>query len=460
VKDQANCGSCWAFSTTGAIESAHQIASGKLVSLSEQNLVSCSFNGNLGCGGGEQSDAFCWTYHNKGLCSEADWPYTSGGGQDGFTCFTNCTPAVTVSGYKAVPKGNEKALMQALLLGPVSIGVDAAANPFMLYKKGIINAKTCGKQIDHAILLVGFGTGTEGAEKGIDYWKIKNSWNTDWGEEGYLRIARGSDICAVADGALYPTGVTDASKAAPSPPPTTQCPAIAPPPPNLPEAYTVNVTQTWGDPTYPDSGMFKVSNQGLKLANSGYMMLEEEKLYRCDLNPNGTLPGHEYDIKNNGKRCDVDPTKSTEAMQCPWSRWNDEIMSQLITAAPVGKMPCPRNPYVVEEKQLPEGMMCNQYLTGKGTDFTTTYWLAVGSGIPVKENQVMTGKGGFTVTSFYSDFKVGEPPRPDFAIPKSCKKPSQAAAETISPQLAAKREIRGRLRRALAKRAVQLGLKK
>merc|ERR1711959_132866 len=120
VKDQANCGSCWAFGTTGAIEGAYFVASGKLISLSEQNLVSCSFNGNAGCGGGEQSDALCWVYHNEGLCAEAEYPYVSGGGKDGYACKTDCKKAVTVSGYKAVPKGNEDALMQAVLLGPVT----------------------------------------------------------------------------------------------------------------------------------------------------------------------------------------------------------------------------------------------------------------------------------------------------------------------------------------------------
>jgi len=130
VKDQGNCGSCWAFSTTGAIEGAFQRATGKLLSLSEQNLVSCSFNGDLGCGGGEQSDALCWTYHNKGLCEEKAYPYSSGGGQDGRQCLANCTPAVTVTGYHSIPKGNETALMEAIQHGPVAIGLDASQSAF------------------------------------------------------------------------------------------------------------------------------------------------------------------------------------------------------------------------------------------------------------------------------------------------------------------------------------------
>ena len=134
------------------------------MSLSEQNLVSCSFNGNQGCGGGEPSSAMCWVYHNRGLCTEEDYKYTSGNGQDGRKCWSNCTRAVSVKGYQAVTKvrhtverpttrcflqGDEAALMAALEKGPVSIGVDASSNAFMLYKDGIITAKTCGDKIDH-----------------------------------------------------------------------------------------------------------------------------------------------------------------------------------------------------------------------------------------------------------------------------------------------------------------------
>jgi hypothetical protein len=456
VKDQSNCGSCWAFSTTGAIEGAYQIASGKLVSLSEQNLVSCSFNGNAGCGGGEQTGAFCWTYHNKGLCKEADYPYISGAGQDGWTCQTNCTKAVTVTGYKAVPKGSESALLQALLLGPVAIGVDASETPFYMYKKGIIDSPKCGKKIDHAVLLVGYGAGSVSEETvgGTQYWKVKNSWNKSWGEAGYLRIAKGKDLCAIADGASYPTGTEDASKAAPSPPATKTCPMIPPPPPRLPESYSVNVTQTWGDPKYPGSGMFYVSNGALTLNIAGYMMLDETKLYRCDIDRNATIPGHEYYIHTNGK-CDKDPTGADESMTCPWSRWADEIMSQLITAAPTDKnKPCPKNPYAAVDENA--GAMCNSYTSGAGTDYITEFWLTT-AGVPVKENQVLKGPKGFTVTTYYSDFKTAEPAASVFNIPSKCAKTTATEApsevQVLPPaEMERRRWMRAALREARAKR--------
>jgi C1A family cysteine protease len=440
VKDQANCGSCWAFSTTGAIEGAYQVKTGKLLSLSEQNLVSCSFNGDLGCGGGEQTDGFCWTYHNKGICTEADYPYVSGGGQDGQACNPkHCTPAVTVSGYKAVPKGDENALMQALLLGPVAIGMDASEEPFFMYKKGIIDSPKCGKAIDHAILLVGYGT-----ENGKNYWKVKNSWNKSWGEGGYLRVARGKDMCAVADGASYPIGTGPASSAAPSPAPTAQCPKIAPPPPRLPEAYSVNVTQTWGDPKFPGSGMFYVSNNKLMLANSGYMMLDETQLYRCDKDQKATIPGQEYLLQlkdpmnpKKGQKCTTDPT-GTDSMICPWSRWSNEIMSQFISAElKTASVACPKNPYV-EQPEL-AGKMCSLYqynvpADGTSAEMDTSYWMTT-DGIPVKEYQVLKGKQGFKLSTWYSNYKVGEPSQSVFAIPKFCKAPPPSPPTAFSGEV-------------------------
>ena len=166
------------------------MATGRLISLSEENLVSCSYNGDMGCSGGEQSSAFCWTYHTGGLCTEERYPYTSGGGKDGQECHQNCAPAVTVGGYHAIPAGDEDALLKALQIGPVAIGLDASSTAFALYKKGIINTPSCGNQIDHAVLLVGYGTGTEGTEKGVKYWKVKNSWNKDWGEVRATTLAQ------------------------------------------------------------------------------------------------------------------------------------------------------------------------------------------------------------------------------------------------------------------------------
>merc|ERR1712187_115729 len=346
----------------------------------------------------------CWVYHNNGLCTEADYPYITGGGKDGYACRTNCSRAVTVSGYKAVPKGNEDALLQALLLGPVTIGIDAAADAFMLYKSGILDGK-CGKQLDHAVLIVGYGVGSANAEAGKPYWKIKNSWNTDWGEKGYLRVVRGKDMCGVADGALYPVGARAAPSTPGPTPPTNQCPKIPPPAPRLPLAYSVNATQTWsGD--LPSSGIIAVSYMQQKMINTGYYLLKPEmKLYRCDLNPTIQFPGKTYYI-NDSKTC-IDGSKADPPMNCPWSRWTDELMNGLVSAnhMSTGK-PCPISPY---GGGVPKGTLCDSYVTGTGTDFVTTFWLTSKGAAPVKEYQVMKGQQGFSVTTYFSDWKVGEP---------------------------------------------------
>ena len=349
--------------------------------------------------------------------------------------------------------------MAALQKGPVAIGIDAASTPFALYKKGILDTPECGKQIDHAVLLVGYGTGTQGAERGKKYWKVKNSWAKDWGEQGYFRIARGKDMCAVADGALYPIGAAAAPAQKTPTPATTQCPAIAPAPPRLPQAYSVNVTQTWGDPRYPDSGIVAVSNGMKKMRNSGYMMLDETQLWRCDeKNSKPLITGHTYDIKTSGKRqkCVTDPS-GVPIMMCPWSRWGDEIMQQLISAKPAspGTVPCPPNPYSTTD--VLDGRRCHKYVNGGDAQLTTEYWLTV-DGVPVKENQHMPGKTGFTVTTFYSDWKEGEPPASLFVVPSACRKTKDQEAPSLSTALQdapndPRVAVRDQLRDALRQRA-------
>lgn len=197
VKNQGQCGSCWAFSTTGAIEGAHQIATGKLVSLSEQELVDCAGSaGNQGCNGGLMDNGFEWVIKN-GVCTEASYPYQG----KGTTC-QKCTAAAHIFAYKDVPKGDEDTLMQAVNVNPVSIAIEADQSSFQFYSGGVMDG-TCGKQLDHGVLLVGYGT-----DNGKDYWKIKNSWGEQWGEAGYIRVIRGKDICGLADSASYPTGAS------------------------------------------------------------------------------------------------------------------------------------------------------------------------------------------------------------------------------------------------------------
>jgi len=218
-KNQASCGSCWAFSTTGSVEGAYQIASGKLVSLSEEDHVSCD-KVDSGCHGGAMENAFQWIKKN-GICTEADYPYTSGNGKTG-TCKRVCKPAVTITGYTNVPPHNENALKAAVSKQPVSIAIEADKSAFQLYHGGVLDNPACGTKLDHGVLIVGYGT-----DGGKDYWKVKNSWGASWGEKGYIRMIRGENMCGVSLDASYPVG---AKAADPSPTPGPTPPGPAPPP--------------------------------------------------------------------------------------------------------------------------------------------------------------------------------------------------------------------------------------
>jgi C1A family cysteine protease len=188
VKDQGNCGSCWSFSATGALEGAYQIKYGSLVSFSEQNLVSCDTIDSA-CNGGLMDNAFSWTKTNGGLCTEAGYPYTSGTtGQKG-SCTTTCTKntAVAPKSFTDVARNSDSALMTAIAQQPVSIAIQANQPAFQSYKSGVLTG-TCGSNLDHGVLAVGYGTWTDGT----DYYKVKNSWGTGWGMSGYILIQRGN----------------------------------------------------------------------------------------------------------------------------------------------------------------------------------------------------------------------------------------------------------------------------
>ena len=188
VKDQGNCGSCWSFSATGALEGAYQIKYGSLVSFSEQNLVSCDTIDSA-CNGGLMDNAFSWTKSNGGLCTESGYPYTSGTtGQKG-TCYTTCSKntAVAPKSFTDIAKNSDSALMTALAQQPVSVAIQANQPAFQSYKSGVLTG-TCGSNLDHGVLAVGYGKWTDGT----DYYKVKNSWGTSWGMSGYILIQRGN----------------------------------------------------------------------------------------------------------------------------------------------------------------------------------------------------------------------------------------------------------------------------
>ena len=206
VKNQGQCGSCWSFSTTGAVEGVNAIASGKLVSLSEQQLVSCDHAHDMGCNGGLMDFAFQYIMDNKGLDSEKDYPYTSGTGSSG-TCKKDkeSKHVSTIDGFEDVPANDEDALKKALTGQPVSVALNGGAFVFQHYSGGIMSdAAGCGTQLDHGVLAVGYGT-----EGGKGYWIVKNSWGASWGEEGYIRLANGisqpQGMCGILEKASYPT---------------------------------------------------------------------------------------------------------------------------------------------------------------------------------------------------------------------------------------------------------------
>ncbi|CAH1391324.1 unnamed protein product [Nezara viridula] len=200
VKDQAHCGSCWAFSTTGALEGQHFRKTGELVSLSEQNLVDCSsMYGNNGCQGGLMVDAFKYIAENGGIDTEDSYPYE---GRDGMCRFRKSAVGAVDSGAIELPGDDEEALKSAIAtIGPVSVAIDAGQDSFRFYKSGVYEDSNCSPAgLDHGVLAVGYGS-----EDGQDFWLVKNSWNTGWGEEGYIRIARNKgNMCGIASMASFP----------------------------------------------------------------------------------------------------------------------------------------------------------------------------------------------------------------------------------------------------------------
>nr|BBA83994.1 actinidin [Actinidia chinensis] len=200
IKSQGECGGCWAFSAIATVEGINKIVTGVLISLSEQELIDCGRTQNTrGCNVGYITDGFQFIINNGGINTEENYPYTA---QDG-ECNVDLQNEkyVTIDTYENVPYNNEWALQTGVTYQPVSVALDAAGDAFKHYSSGIFTGP-CGTAIDHAVTIVGYGT-----EGGIDYWIVKNSWDTTWGEEGYMRILRnvgGAGTCGIATMPSYP----------------------------------------------------------------------------------------------------------------------------------------------------------------------------------------------------------------------------------------------------------------
>lgn len=204
IKDQGSCGSCWAFAATGALEGQLYKKTKKLVSLSEKNLMDCSWKqGNMGCQGGLHDKAYKYVIENGGIDTEASYPYKP---KDGKCTFNKATIGTTEKACFDVgpPVFHEETILQKAVaeIGPVSVGIDAASITFQLYKSGIYTFDTCSKtDLDHSVLVVGYGT-----DSGQDYWLVKNSWGKSWGEAGYIRMRRNyHNMCGIATQASFPT---------------------------------------------------------------------------------------------------------------------------------------------------------------------------------------------------------------------------------------------------------------
>jgi cathepsin L len=198
VKDQGQCGSCWAFSTTGGLEGAWEISSGQLTSMSEQQFVDCD-KSSMGCNGGNMGSAFQWA-ENQNVLTESSYPYTA---RDG-TCKSSGTTAIPkggVTGYKSVgslfSKATVASLESAIDKNPVSIAIEADQSSFQHYTGGILSSG-CGTNLDHGVLAVGYNT-AEG------YWLVKNSWGKSWGDNGYIKLSQTGNVCGILNQPVYPT---------------------------------------------------------------------------------------------------------------------------------------------------------------------------------------------------------------------------------------------------------------
>jgi len=206
VQDQGQCGSCWAFSATGAIEGAWAISKGQLINLSDQQLVDCANGreyGSHGCNGGQMDGGFKYVIEN-GQCTETSYSYSSGVTKSAGSC-QKCSPVVHISSCSDVKPNDQISLKAAVAQQPVSVAIEADTRYFQSYSGGVLTSSSCGTNLDHGVLVVGYGT-----ENGQDYWLVKNSWSESWGDKGYVKIARSSStndpgVCGIAMDPSFPT---------------------------------------------------------------------------------------------------------------------------------------------------------------------------------------------------------------------------------------------------------------
>jgi len=200
VKNQGQCGSCWAFSAIGAVEGAHSVIKSNLMNLAEQELVDCSSSyGNMGCNGGLMDYAFQYIKDKTGIAAEKDYKYTA---TDGSCKATGKTRNAPITGFADVTVNSAAALKAAIAKQPVAVAIEADTFTFQSYTKGVINDSSCGTNLDHGVVAVGYNDAAN-----PPYYIVRNSWGAGWGDKGYVKIGikDGAGICGIQMAASYPT---------------------------------------------------------------------------------------------------------------------------------------------------------------------------------------------------------------------------------------------------------------